>query len=120
MMHISFSSVFCELGTSTRKSNSQIFKARLHKRFVCDIGNGEQINLKIVTGTKSENLSKCLFGDWQLSLFLINVNAVSYSWQKKSHKFSTILNVSIKMKHTQLQDFLNIKKKKTQKTTKSA
>lgn len=81
--HKILSSVFCELGTSTFKSNSQIYKARLHKRLICDTGNGEQINFKIVTGTKSENLSKCFFGVWQLSLFLINANSVSYSWQKK-------------------------------------
>lgn len=111
MTHVIFSSVFCELGTSTCKSNSQLYKARLHKRLICDTGNGEQINLKIITGTKSENLSKCFLRVWQLSLFLINVNSVSYSWQKKNnHKFSTTPNVSMKMKHTQLQDFLNIKK----------
>lgn len=120
MTHVIFSSVFCELGTSTCKSNSQLYKARLHKRLICDTGNGEQINLKIITGTKSENLSKCFLRVWQLSLFLINVNSVSYSWQKKIITNLALHQMSLWRWNIHSFKIFWILKKPTKQNTKSA
>lgn len=100
--HVISSSVFCEPRTSAQPNSP---KQRLHRRFTWGTWKWEQINLKIVTRTKRETLSRCL---WRLAIIpLANQSSPQFPEPtKQTPGLSTTLNISSKEKLPRLQSCL--------------